>query len=70
MIGLVLMNFIGIIGVAIAFILGNLTEKLILVSVVKSIYGIRLREYMDTRIFVYYFLLMLASLAVSIVMIN
>lgn len=69
-IGLVLMNFIGIIGVAIAFILGNLTEKLILVSVVKSIYGIRLREYMDTRIFVYYFLLMLASLAVSIVMIN
>jgi O-antigen/teichoic acid export membrane protein len=68
--GLVLMNFIGIIGVAIAFLLGNLTEKLILVSVVKSIYGIRLREYMDTRIFVYYFLLMTASLAVSIVMIN
>ena len=68
--GLVLMNFIGIIGVAVAFLLGNLTEKLILVSVVKSIYGIRLKEYMDTRIFVYYLLLIMASLAVSIVMIN
>lgn len=68
--GLVLMNFIGIVGVAVAFLMGNLMEKFILVSVVKSIYGIRLKEYMDTRIFVYYILLMLASLAVSIVMIN
>ena len=63
--GIVLMNYIGIVGVAIAFLVGNIIEKLILVSVVKSLYNIRLGEYIDTKIFIYYTILMAVCLAVS-----
>ena len=64
--GIVLMNFIGIVGVAVAFLVGNFVEKMILVSVVKSLYGIRPGEYIDTRIFAYYAILMAVCLVVSI----
>ena len=67
LLGLVLMSFVGIVGVAIAFLIGCLIEKVILVSVVKSLYGIKPSEYMDTRIFLYYILLMLVSLMVSFI---
>ena len=64
--GLVLMKFIGIAGIAVAFLLGNIIEKVTLVSVVKSLYGIRLSEYIDTRIFAYYLILMVISFVISI----
>lgn len=65
--GLVLMNFIGIAGIAIAFLVGNIVEKVVLVSVVKSLYGIRPSQYLDTKIFMYYTILLAICLAVSIV---
>ena len=64
--GLVLMNFIGIVGIAIAFLVGNIVEKVVLVSVVKSLYGIRPSQYLDTKIFMYYTILLAICLAVSI----
>ena len=64
--GFLLMNFIGIAGIAVAFLIGNIIEKVVLVSVVKSMYGIKLKDYLDTRIFMYYTILMAISLAVSI----
>lgn len=68
--GFILMNFIGIVGIAIAFLVGNIIEKVVLVSVVKSLYGISPKQYLDTRIFMYYLILMLAGMVVSIVMIR
>ena len=68
--GFILMNFIGITGIAIAFLVGNIIEKIVLVSVVKSIYGIKLNEYLDTRIFMYYIILVSVCMAVSIIIIK
>lgn len=65
--GFILVNFIGIVGVAIAFLVGNIMEKIVLVSVVKSLYGIRPKEYLDTRIFVYYAALMAVCMVVSMI---
>jgi len=65
--GFILVNLIGIVGVAIAFLVGNIIEKIALVSVVKSLYGIRPKEYLDTRIFVYYTALMAVCIAVSMI---
>lgn len=65
--GFVLMNFIGPVGVAVAFVVGNIIEKVVLVSVVKSLYGIGLKQYLDTRIFLYYALLMTVCMVVSMI---
>ena len=65
--GFILVNFIGIVGVAIAFLVGNIMEKIVLVSVVKSLYGIRPKEYLDTRIFVSYAALMAVCMVVSLI---
>lgn len=63
--GLLFMNFMGIAGIAIAFLLGNIIEKLVLVSVVKSLYGIKLKDYLDTKIFLYYTILMAICFVIS-----
>ena len=65
--GFVLMNFIGPVGVAVAFVVGNIIEKVVLVSVVKSLYGIGLKQYLDTRIFLYYALLMTVCMVASMI---
>ena len=64
---IILINLIGIVGVAVAFLIGNLIEKIILVSVVKSLYGIRPKEYIDTHAFSYYIILVAICLLVSLV---
>ncbi len=63
--GLLLMNLMGILGVAIAFLFGTLIEKLILVAVVRKLYGIRLGDYLDIRTFLFYMVLMLVCVVVS-----
>lgn len=65
--GLLLMNFFGMLGVAVAYLIGNLVEKMILVGVVKSTYGIKLSEYLDVHTFVFYTCLMLVCLVTSFV---
>lgn len=66
--GLVLMNFIGIVGIAVAFMIGNIIEKVILASVVKTLYNIGMKQYTDTRMFAYYVFLMAVCLVISIFM--
>ncbi len=65
LLGLLLINFIGISGVAVAYLIGNIVEKLILVRVVRSLYGIKLSEYLDLKMFVFYMILMMICLVAS-----
>lgn len=63
--GLLLMNVMGMLGVAIACLVGTLIEKLILVGVVRKLYGIRLGDYLDIRTYLFYMALMLVCVVVS-----
>lgn len=65
LLGILLMNLLGMFGIAIAYAVGNFVEKIILVSVVKTQFGISLNRYLDVKTFVYYSILLLLCVIVG-----